>query len=342
MLRVVFKKRGVLFLIIIATISGCVIRVNRTGDGYSDTSPGYPEANPESESEQPLSVYEQHAQDVLSRGCSDDLDCDRLSNEEEFLVARTFTPVYFYDNQEHDVLTRQPIQEFYSVVFLYQVANAVCSLEGESNFSTGERITFTIVASYTNDYVPMEGLTTFGSEEDTFAHYGDTERIMFCLERNGEAQDLNYSVSDIVYVLINRHGESEVYLVDEFETEASHIVVYVSEGKHAAYKSKSECEDDVFYARVFWDEDCSGGSSAIQMLPTIREDLNVGSSHHHLIDFTDQIEVLKPVFSSPEAIWNDVSFCGGYNIPAREADRDIYGPYSGPVCAGSLGGKWVK
>lgn len=271
---------------------------------------------------------------------TDDIDNDGygFTDAWELELATAFMPIFEFDEDEHNPITgADGIQWGRDVLFYYQVSPVDCFVNGDqgvvlprSDMPTG---LMTIVGLYSYDYVPYD--TVFTSEDDVFAHYGDTERVRLCLEAGP-------SGVYVTFMTITRHSHQHFYRADEITYVGTHPYLYVSEGKHATYVSKSECEDAVSgFEWLAWDEDCGEGAV---IRPEVRADMNVG----------EYIPGMRVMFTNAalfpnEAIWTnntseahrDNHFCGGYNVPDYNSDHSVISPgYDSPWCAGGLPSKW--
>ncbi len=304
--------------------------------------------------------------------CSD-FDRDCISDEAEFLFTEYYMPVFEYDEDEHNIVTDQPEGEFNQwngVIFLHQVSPVNCYLWSNANgghtiyYDPLEwwndnglpgKVLLTVVATYQYDYVPIDPSflvdpLSFAGEQDRLSHYGDTEVVRICLaDDNGDG---NYEV-DFVHTV--RHHHDYVYLPHELEWEGSHPYMYVSEGKHATYASKDECEGSVsWYEDFAWREDCGEGP-IVRPYPGLEQFpgnyLNVGEYDRGKNLSLDDMGIAD-YFGGwhYEAVWtkyeNDESrrafrFCGGYNVNDANGTNWNAG-YPSKNCSGGLDSKWWK
>ena len=287
---------------------------------------------------------------LVLAGCSAftrDSDGDGIADAEEGRIVGIFMPVFEFDEDEHNILAEHSgFEEFRDVIFLHQLSPVECSLDGSSPVidQGGADLLLTVVAVYGYDYAPVHPLNTI--ENDTFAHYGDTERVRLCLQRAGEGND--YEVS---FVLINRHGEEHAYRAGQLarDEDGERIYLYVSEGKHATFVSGDECEQAISGLEALgWNEDCSGGPV---ILPAAGG-LNVGEYQvGQRIDAEDLGETRVGDLFAGEAVWSpeagnpshrDAHFCGGHAPSDYAATRSVAPFYESPVCGGSLHSKWYQ
>jgi hypothetical protein len=286
---------------------------------------------------------------------STDSDCDGATNSQELWIAQNFMPVYEFDEEEHDILQgTDGISEFNDVIFLYQVSRVTCWVtefddeytlivtDPSSNF---EDYLLTVVATYEYDYVPYDPV--WDSEEDLFAHYGDTERVQLCIEVEADG-----SSTSVLAIQINRHEEADVYVPDDLEWDSGgRVHLYVSEGKHGTYISHDECENAVSGIQwVGWDEDCSDGRV---IYPTVNQGLNIGEFANQQVWASDLGDSRVSNLFPGEAIWSlnaddkehiESRFCGGYDVPQAPGEHTVISPdiYTAPWCAGSLTSKWYQ
>jgi hypothetical protein len=313
-----------------------------------------------------------------------DMDHDGLATSEEDWVAKTFAPVYIYDEEEHNHFANTSgIQEGRDVIYLFQVTQGNClpypvfitkkdngkdvnyfQFTGAQAYPTPDNyVIMTIVAAYRYDYVPYDPVV--GGEKDLTGHLGDTETMRICFARSSKipgSSDLTKSHSAVyqdgslkmaytpAMMIIKRHfDDPRLYLTNDFTWEkTTHPDLYISEGKHAAYKTENECEHYVSGIQwLGWDEDCGGGT---KIWPKGLSDYtdynfnNVGES-----DYPSWKVEFQPYGSSSrrEYTWGDKeAFCGGYNIYSPNANHTIVeiawkDVYKQEWCGGSLGSKWV-
>lgn len=282
----------------------------------------------------------------------DDTDGDGIFDSQELWLAQVFMPVFEYDEDEHNIITdADGIREFRDVVYLYQVSPVECYAEALSGVGvrfhlnppsrTSSDYLLTIVASYEYDYVPYDPV--WWGEDDLFAHYGDTERVRVCIDRNEASWDA------VKYIQVNRHHITEWYLPYELERDGTHPYLYVSEGKHATFATGDECEDEVSGIQwVGWDEDCEGGEV---IRPSVLASLNVGEYTGYRVTTRDlgnsSLSSLYPgeIVWSPDA-WDeddrDHYFCGGYDVDDFDGSHTVVSPniYDSPWCGGTLDSKW--
>lgn len=300
-----------------------------------------------------------------------DADNDGISDETEQWAIDTFTPYFLYDEDEHDIIIDQSTYnfgEFYGVVYLYQVSPVDCSTWGVDNSyfavydafsykdSTPPTILLTVVATYSYDYAPMESVIPFDDEDDEFNHYGDTEAVRICLS---DPENDDTYVVDFVHVV--RHSHDHVYFKNSLYFDDWHPILYISEGKHAAFSNKDECESaNPWYQDLVWDEDCAEGKYIIpQYRPNVGEyyygksmfisDFNLQNSFNLVSPspyFFELSDIYNPFYD--EAVWasnynvsrhRDNKFCGTYDV-ADANNHHWIGPAELPYCGGSLHSKW--
>ena len=247
-----------------------------------------------------------------------DSDEDKIPDWVEDWVASNFAPYMIHDEQE--------LSE--NVRYIYQVTPV--KLNGQS------RVLLIIVALYNIDWAEVSEAADY----DVQWHYGDTESVRIYLSwvqsfpNNSDRRfEGDYKVDQVA---IHRHSDVHDYPANKFEfVQSTHIVLWVSEGKHAMYSSKSDCEGSSFFKG--FDEDCGSGPEWYADLPP---SLNVGERKHPYFLIAEERQELL-VFSG-EMIWeNDYPFCGGYIVGDARWDYwdiPVFGKW--PECAGSIGGKW--
>lgn len=274
-----------------------------------------------------------------------DPDSDHLATDLELWASTNFSPVYYYDKNEHNILDdTDTIQHGRDVTFLYQVSPVTC--DTSKNMVTkagGDDLLLTVVALYEYDYLDLNG--------SKFMHYGDTETVALCLKKfSGSKVPTRgkiYSGSTgyaFAYMHIHRHGEKpEFYAADEAGMEwekTTRVRLFISKGKHAAYKSDHECENASHWGYEF--EDCSNTDDS----PQIIDPASLRSAANNVGERNQKAFATIKVFNNArtEYVWGDKqAFCGGISnsdtdSPDRKQSKTI-GP-DVPVCAGGIGGKW--
>lgn len=238
---------------------------------------------------------------VLAQTNCSDSDKDCISDKLEQEIANEFMPFFEYDEQEHNILTKQDPSKFgqgSGVVFLYQVSIVDCSLdpsvdinkqdvvEGEADYKrdlypfgpNGEyknprSILFTVLEIFPYDYLPKQNKAyDFATEKDVFVHYGDVETLKYCIR--DDDRDGKYKIS---FVNFSRHKHS--YVIDATaEKEGNNWKFYASEGKHGTYISQLECREAVNnYQSFYWGEDCAAdGATGKVIYPFTGSRYNVG------------------------------------------------------------------
>jgi hypothetical protein len=255
--------------------------------------------------------------------CSQDKDCDGISDDFELWLAQGFMPVFEYDEQEHNPITQTSgILEGLDVIYLYQVSEVKCGVNAggtggvnlvqfilepkDTTKSLPSWITektsylLTVVSTYQYDYLPYD---PGPGEEDLFNHYGDTERVRICVVHDGD----NYVAR---FLIINRHNEKDMYQLSKVPTwEGSHPYLFVSEGKHATFVSESECRGSVSASQIIdnpfegdnwkwlgFHEDCGGGKV---IRSTVLASYNVGEPYSFMPE-------------SGRVVLHDMAIAGGW------------------------------
>jgi len=248
-----------------------------------------------------------------------DDDGDGLSNAMEQWLVDNFKPVLIFDEEENDC-----ISDVYSQTATVFQVTPYETIERYSK--SGALLTFVIL--YPED---CGGMSTYVSGWPFHAHDGDTEALRIFVYEN--PIDGNWYIGKI---LMRRHDETEwtahgpeefYYAQDEVSGLTTHPYVYVSESKHAMYKSANACEDyTFFYIPGLTDfEDCDGGPIMTLATPASH---NVGERDAMAFDqlSTSSSYILRNLFWV-ESAWSNGRFCGGKDISVSE-------------CAGPMSGKW--
>lgn len=283
-----------------------------------------------------------------------DADCDMLPNEEEQRLVDGFKPQMVFSPEEP--LTLDDIQQ------VYQVSPTVITTDGPQGAM------LTIVTLYTQDLgiqeikvddalshltcnaavmtpeillglppVPVEGFTALYNMLglDLGAHCGDSEAMRVEFEKvDGNWQPINLHIKRHYddWEVFPFHAPPYEYADD------SHVKLYVSAAKHAAYPSIQACTDythDLFsfgeVACTFSFERCGMGEVHTFDIPF---ELNVGERHHPAFDALAET-ALSPIADlfPNELTWTDEHFCGGCDDPKAG--------FLGEACGGALAGKWL-
>jgi hypothetical protein len=255
----------------------------------------------------------------LYDSASSDSDRDGLSNDMEQWLVDNFKPVLVFDEEEDDCI--------YDVSSQTATVYQVTPYETVDRYSkSGALITFVIL--YPED---CGGMSTSMTGWPFHAHDGDTEALRIFVYEN--PIDGAWYIGKI---LMRRHDESEwsAHDPDEFTFAQDHITglythpyVYVSESKHAMYKSADACEDYTFFY-IPWVsdfEDCDGGTILRLATPFSH---NVGEREARAFDqFSESSSSILRNLFWVESAWSNGRFCGGKDISVSE-------------CAGPASGKW--
>lgn len=280
--------------------------------------------------------------EVLSTGF--DSDMDGIDDETEWRIARTYSPVLQYDEDEtEDVIN--------VVVPLYQVSPYI-----HSNGKEGAMLVFVFL--YDGDYGAdfdqgwkdwfTDPISTIGGAiMDPFdqmfgKHCGDTEVIYFFIENgSGDWQDtwLESIFWKRHYDPIYETPENKVSYVDIGDGFGrTHPLIYVSEDKHGMYPNHTECENyqtDVVQERIKNAidikipltpkmEDCSGGDRI--NFANLSNRQNVGEA---ISEKTMNRTTLNGTIYEGYDPWENVEFWGRTDYEKLCIDP-----------AGGLGGKW--
>jgi hypothetical protein len=334
-------------------------------------------------------LQQQKPQKDCPTGNPDDCDGDGLFQTEETWVANTFKPMYYFDVDEPN----------FPPSFVYQVTPFPQGLPDPINLPG---VILTINALYSKDVASPRitlGVITVKKMELTW-HYGDNEVIEFWLSRDTStcsgALAHSYSSRDgnVCYrlqrLVIHAHSESKVWnvwdpadgffgydgfgLLSTYDPSVfgSHIMVFVSRGKHAVYQDPMICEQTHYQgeackanACIENKEICSGfvdsANAGKALFPYLEPLLNVGEKRNQLFYNMADNPLLASIFPC-ENVWGNNAFCGGYrtnncmtdpqNFLRRTTikidllvwDKTIelkdYIPESVPDCGGSNGSKW--
>lgn len=304
-----------------------------------------------------------------------DTDRDCISDQLEESIASTFMPIFIFDEQEHNILTGQNPNYFdqgAGVEYLYQVSIADCDTKHDiakqettpvfksdpapfgpnGEFSTPRSILLTILEIFPYDYLPKQNYLYDGTTEvDVFVHYGDVETIKMCLK--DEDRDSEY---DLSYIYFRRHKKGYVISPKSFEKNGSHILIYVSEGKHGTYISADDCHNAVEGIQTaYWQEDCDDGQV---IHPEIGSRYNVGeySTGRQLTfsqiaidgEFRETAQAAGFNYVD-EAIWTlkytdtrdrSMYFCGGSDVNPYIGNRQATFFYADNICPGGLHTRW--
>ena len=300
-----------------------------------------------------------------------DSDGDGIEDPEELWAIRTFMPEFVYDNEEH-IYYKKPGEyglvsgrDFRNsdVSFLYQVTWGTCKKFASDDAyapATEPRnlMVLTIVALYRYDYIPIE-TPPYGKR---FAHFGDAEAVRICLSRTelkpgGPATVQHTRIASgetrwyrPVYVIVKRHGHADWYPNPKrsltWDDDASwgntydtptHVVLYVSEGKHAMYPSTDECGDS---GTGPYTEDCHP-DTRVRRLLNVWENVGEGAEPLRFAPggaFGGGL----PASDRVESVWNGQQrYCGGYDVFSPDASHGIAPFYSQEWCAGVIASNWV-
>lgn len=310
-----------------------------------------------------------------------DADKDCLTDEFEQMIADEFMPFFEFDEEEHNILTKQKPSAFglnSGVSYLYQVSSVDCSIkegtdldsadvvEGDASFerdlfpfgSNGEyefprSVLFTVLEIFPYDYLPKQNiLYDFVNENDVFVHYGDVETLKFCLR--DDDRDGNYIIS---FINFRRHKHSYV-TTGTAEQEGNHMKFYASEGKHGTYISQVDCREAINnYQSLYWGEDCAGSDP---VYPDTNEIYNIGEFFEgQTLTFSD-LGIDSGFRSTAKAagfdyfdeyVWNpnyeeagDRSnyFCGGMYVDNYWDDHEVTTFYTDITCPGGLNDRWWR
>jgi hypothetical protein len=186
-------------------------------------------------------------------------------------------------------------------------------------------------------YVPLYPVDT-GKDQlgiDFGFHWGDNESLRVCAVHNDRTDQWSpYSI------LIKRHfDEPQGYLVGATYDhgfievrDATHVIMHVSQDKHAMYISYGECEayDIVPNMINFAFENCDGGPEGF--IP-IFDEHNVGERDQPAFNFFFEAPgTLMADYYPRDAAWFDIPFCGASPNPLDDHRKD-------GACAGSNGAK---
>jgi len=275
-----------------------------------------------------------------------DMDGDGLPQVEENWIANTFKPYYVLDVDEPTAPPK----------FMYQVT----PFDKLPHYGV-PGVVLTIVSLYSDDIshgeiLPINKtvatLTFHLSEYSLLWHHGDNEVIEIWLSQsqsacNGQWEHLHQSSStcySLQRLVTHRHGEtltSDVrdiryeFANNEFASSfmpglfGTHVVLYVSQGKHASYFNEGyDCDGRTYQGSACgtipilnikaclnkcW-EICSSRqkseAAGRAILPYFIERLNVGEANQPLIEqMSDNYFLTDFPF---ENAWGKEQFCGGY------------------------------
>jgi len=275
-------------------------------------------------------------------GDREDCDADGLQDAEETWVANTFTPTYLQAINEEV----PPENVVYEVTL--------------RNHPDGQMVVFTSARLYKMDYIPGN----LGG--NNFSHFGDSEPVeIWLLRQPGMAapsydpwtqprpqyavyQHEGINVLYSVYRLtLHRHGDSEklpAFVLPYLGWEGTHVELYISEGKHAAYTTRQKCDaspeaeqsgwDAIkkWINKGYWHEVCSweweSRAMGKALTPPLPITLNVGERNlyqnklqppGHFFTTMEENPLLADVFPD-DRVWGDgqephpLNFCGGFRL----------------------------
>jgi len=213
-----------------------------------------------------------------------DLDSDGLNDHWEREAMRQLNPYFRLDENEDWIF----IRDRHSAANFCRVAP----------YRTAEYPTFVIfsyVVAWARDY----GTATSGFN----SHNGDTERVVMAWrildERTLQLEQVFFSAHEGT----GYWDYSQAVGADDLVFYDSRVVVYVSHGKHANYRSRTKCES----VRKF-DEDCGGGG--LFRLPCYYVgDLGASREIDDLTGFGFPGETLNGM-TDEDGTWHQ-NFCGG-------------------------------
>ncbi len=272
-----------------------------------------------------------------------DSDEDGIDDEIELMLARTYSPILIFDENE-----QENVQE--TVLPLFQVSPII-----HHSGQEGAMLTFVFLydndngADFDRDWTdwftdPLD--TAGGLIMDPFdqffgKHCGDTEVIYFFIANYG-----NWTNTRLESIFWKRHYD-KIYETSENAvsyrdlndgTGSTHPEIYISEDKHGMYPSHDECEDyetDVVKEKLYDNyiyipvtpkmEDCSDG---IQLFYTynMHSKQNVGEAKS---ESTKNRAALNGTLYQGYDPWENVDFWG-----RTDYDKFCETP------AGGIGGKW--
>jgi len=278
-----------------------------------------------------------------------DSDGDQIPDNLEYWMAKTFAPLLYYDEKEHNIYNKfGDIKPGRDVMYFYQVSKYDC----QATKDITEEYLIIIVATYEYDYTPIHFLLV----NDPLTQNGDTERMAFCIDTSKESKPRSAKYGDLYYritqIELNRYEDiKEVQTPDKIKWTSStstQPIFFVSEGKHAAYFSQKNCEN--FCRKIagvnIWCEECSDDTAKPQKVSVsdfIVPQNNVGEAKKPII-------IKQKLFFNEryEYFWgNKQRFCGGKNVDSPDRihhpiDYFTFSQYESPWCAGSLGDKWLN
>ncbi len=311
-------------------------------------------------------------------GNPDDCDGDGLPQAEETWIANTFVPRYVLDKKEPS----------FPPSFIFQVTPF-------NNLPSGINkpgVILTINALYNADfaYPSLLGLP----EVEFLWHYGDNEVIEIWLSRgvsdcSKEWENVYpaYTAAGVCYSMekfvIHAHSHTREFFVRDpryefnlntFDTSTfgTHLVLYISKGKHAAYMNEGyDCEETTYQGTKWCFEGicvselreiCSSISQSTKaghnLLPVLTDTQNVGEAMNPKKGTFPLLNKLSenPLFNNAfpcETAWGEEEFCGGHRF-GDYCELTFLNPYERmsvpvagwtitgdlPDCAGSNRSKW--
>lgn len=244
---------------------------------------------------------------------STDSDGDGLTDAQELELINFFKPVLVFHEDEDNCIENV----FREVAVAYQVT----PYETDERYSKNGAL-ITVVVLYPED---CGGLSTGIG----YAHLGDTEALRIFVYVNPITNEWNMGK-----ILMKRHHESEwtghdpnefVYYQNNFRP-----YIWVSESKHAMYKSFDQCEDYDLASWLPWISRQDYCGFGLVMTPSTPASQNAGELYAPAFDYLSESSSwrLRNYFGG-EWTWSNYQFCG------RKVNEISYGE-----CGGSLSGKW--
>jgi hypothetical protein len=278
--------------------------------------------------------------DLKSSINTGDADLDGLSQVEEEWIANTFKPYYVWDVDE----------PYFPPSFMYQVT-PFDKLPGGS----GKGVILSITALYKMDVAYPKPLGFSFLQRALPWHFGDNEVVEIWLSQsqsacNGQWEHAYQGINGNTCYSMQRmmmHGHGGTFQFDvhdqwgefaqntEFVSDfdpgvfGTHVVLYISKGKHAAYfREWPTCDESTYDANYCWtipgikQEVCLNKSQEIcsnrtkseakgrAFMPYLTMNQNVGESYKPLITKMSE-NIFLSDFPCEEA-WGKEQFCGGY------------------------------
>lgn len=274
-----------------------------------------------------------------------DSDNDGLYDYMETWIAQSFAPYYIFDEKQQSRRPCGGLHElglnisaclnspgYMPLLFLYQVAPG--EIDGVPH------VLYIVTALYDLDYVEWDE----DAGTSILWHYGDTESVEIYIQC--DISPCNEGDFKVTGIQINRHGtghwyyDSEVYFVDVYGNgntdTGSHPILYIAQGKQAAYVTTDECHATTVQEPLPFKEDCNGWQWGVPDMSSYR--YNVGSEDY---PNPEADATLQQVFPG-ERIWDgNYKFCGGYQASDsfRAGTESFYGT-DVENCAGTIYSKW--